>query len=391
MASYAQLAASAFAQGTVAPVAVSAQHISVTGWQAMEAPGELSKWDALAACASEPNPFFESWYLLPSLRALDPESSVQLLRFECDGQLAGLMPLVRDRRYYRWPIPHMHSWVHANCFLGAPLVAAGKEQTFWQALLDWADANAGIGLFLHLSHMPLNGPLHDALTQVLSQQNRAAALVHREDRALLQSNLSANAYLEAALSAKKRKELRRQHNRLSELGALQFERQSGGEALPGWIDSFLALEHSGWKGAGASALASNPVTQQMFSDALTGGAAQGKLERLTLSLDGKPLAMLVNFLTPPGAFSYKTAFDERYARYSPGVLIQRENLAILEHPQICWFDSCAAADHPMIDHIWRERRAIGRFSIAIGGTLRRRLFQAVARAETGDRSAGVLP
>jgi CelD/BcsL family acetyltransferase involved in cellulose biosynthesis len=371
-------------------VAVSAHRIRETCWRAMEAPGARREWDALAACASEPNPFFESWYLLPSLRSLDPVGSVQLLRFECDGRLAGLLPLVRDRRYYRWPIPHMRSWVHANCFLGAPLVAAGKEQAFWQALLDWADANAGIGLFLHLSHMPLDGPLHDALTQVLTQQNRTAALVHREDRALLRSSLSADAYLEAALSAKKRKELRRQHNRLSELGALQFERQMGGEALSEWIDSFLALEHSGWKGAGASALASNPVTQQMFRDALTGGAAQGKLERLSLSLDGRPLAMLVNFLSPPGAFSFKTAFDERYARYSPGVLIQRENLAMLEHPQIRWFDSCAAAEHPMIDHLWRTRRPIGRLSIAIGSTLRRRLFQALTRAELGRRPAGVL-
>ena len=38
-------------------------------------------------------------------------------------------------------------------------------------------------------------------------------------------------------------------------------------------------------------------------------------------------------LTPPGAFSYKTAFDERYARFSPGVLLQRENLAMLERPE----------------------------------------------------------
>ena len=47
-----------------------------------------------------------------------------------------------------------------------------------------------------------------------------------------------------------------------------------------------------------------------------------------LDLDGKPLAMLVNFLTAPGSFSFKTAFDEAFSRYSPGVLIQLDNLAI---------------------------------------------------------------
>ena len=91
--------------------------------------------------------------------------------------------------------------------------------------------------------------------------------------------------------------------------------------------------------------------------------------------------MLANFITAPGAYSYKTAFDERYARYSPGVLIQQENLALLDRADIAWCDSCAAADHPMIDHIWRERRSIGRVSIAIGGTLRRALFGGLVRAE----------
>ena len=389
MASKAALAASTFARVTPAPLAVPALHLKAASWHAMESPAARREWDALAAHASEPNPFYESWYLLPSLRTLDPHGEVQLLRFECDGILAGLLPVTRDRRYYRWPIPHLRSWVHANCFLGIPLVAAGMERAFWRALLEWADADAGTALFLHLSHLPLGGPLHDALAAVLAEQGRASALVHREDRALLRSKLSPQAYLEAALSAKKCKELRRQHNRLSELGELRFDRRTDGEGLSGWIESFLALEHSGWKGAGASALASHQVTRDLFRDALTGAAAKGKLERLTLSLDGQPVAMLVNFLTPPGSFGYKTAFDERYARYSPGVLIQRENLALLERSGIEWCDSCAAADHPMIDRIWRERRTIGRLSIGIGGTLRRRLFQALVCAELRRNPAGL--
>ena len=85
----------------------------------------------------------------------------------------------------------------------------------------------------------------------------------------------------------------------------------------------------------------------------------------------------------------KTAFDERFARFSPGVLLQRENLAILERPDIAWTDSCAAADHPMIDHIWRERRAIARLSIAIGGPLRRMLFACLVAAELRRRPAGI--
>ena len=363
--------------------------VQASAWQAFEAPEARLAWDALALCASEPNPFHESWYLLPALRALDPAGSVKLLRFEHGGELAAIMPVRHENRYYRWPIPQLTAWIHGNCFLGAPLVARGLEQQFWRAFLDWADANAGRALFLHLPHMPLDGPIHAALQAVLAASSRQGALVHREERAMLASDLPPETYFEASLSGKKRKELRRQFARLSELGTLRFERQRGDADLARWIEEFLALEHSGWKGAQGSALASHQDTIQMFREAMFGGAAQGRIERLTLWLDNKPIAMLASFITPPGAFSYKTAFDERFARYSPGVLLQRENLEMLQDDAIDWCDSCAAADHPMIDHIWRERRAVGRLSIAIGGRLRRAAFSRLARAELGRNPAGI--
>ncbi len=357
------------------------------GW--LEAPGSIAAWDELATRAAEPNPFYERWYLLPSLRALDPQRRIKLLRFEHDGELAGLLPLGSEARYYGRPFPHLRGWTHANCFLGQPLVASGLERQFWRALLDWADQNAGAALFLHLAHMPLAGPLYSALQAVLAEQDRPAALVHREERALLQSSADPEAYLEASLSSKKRKELRRQFARLSELGEVHFTRDHDAVGLDRWIDQFLELEHSGWKGSAGSALSSHLATETMFREALAGAAAQGRLERITLWLDFEPIAMLVNFLTPPGAFSYKTAFDERYARFSPGVLLQRENLELLRRDDVAWCDSCAAADHPMIDHLWRERRAIGRISIGIGGGLRRAAFRMIARAELGRNPSGI--
>ena len=372
-----------------ARAAVPTGQIRPVSWQTMDRPEARHAWNALALCAAEPNPFHESWYLLPALRALDPKGSAPLLRFEFDGELAGILPLRREARYYRWPIPQLSNWMHGNCFLGAPLVAAGLERQFWRALLAWADAHPRAGLFLHLAQIPLDGPLWSALQAVLAQQDRLAALVYREERALLASTLSPEAYFEESMSAKKRKELRRQHTRLAELGELTFERRRDDAHLARWCEDFLALEHSGWKGSAGSALASHQATARLFKEALSGAATHGRLERLTLSLDGEPIAMLVNFLTPPGAFSYKTAFDERYARFSPGVLIQRENLVMLSHAEVRWCDSCAASDHPMIERIWREKRAVGRVSIAIGGKLRRALFAKLLRAELGCRPAGL--
>lgn len=386
MASRAELNPAAARRLPAAPNAVSQTSLACVPWHSMEE--EVIAWDLLATHAAEPNPFFESWYLLPSLRAFDPDGHVRLMRFEVDGRLAGLLPLVRQRRYYRWPIPNLSSWLHDNCFLGTPLVARGAEAAFWQALLAWADARPGAGLFLHLRQLALEGPLYEALSALLIAQSRRAALVHREERAMLASELTADAYLEAALSGKKRKELRRQFARLSETGEVTFDRRDDDAGLDRWTEEFLLLESAGWKGEAASALSCSPETAGLFRESLKGAAARSKLERLTLLLDGRPIAMLATFLTPPGAYSFKTAFDENFARFSPGVLLQRENLAILERQDIAWSDSCASADHPMIDHLWRERRAISRISVAIGGTLRRAVFRRLARAEIARTPSG---
>lgn len=339
------------------------------------------RWNCLVARAAEPNPFFEPWYLRPSLDILAPGDSARLLVVERAGDWLGLMPVAAQPRYYGRLLPHWRNWLHANAFLGTPLIAQGHEAEVWRAMLDWADRFAGRELFLHLAGLPLDGPVHTALTKVCAADGRRLGLVHREDRAMLSSGLTPEAYLEAALSGKKRKELRRQYARLCEQGAVSVLRQRDAAGIDEWLAAFLALELAGWKGLAGSALACAPQTTQLFTTALREAAELGRLERLTLALDGVPIAMLATFLAGEGAFSYKTAFDERFARFSPGVLLQRENLALLEDPGLAWCDSCAAADHPMIDHLWRERRAIGRVSVAIGGTLRRAAFRVFLTAE----------
>lgn len=354
--------------------------LSLVPWRVLEA--EIEAWDRLAGRVSEPNPFFESWYLLPSLRHLPDTDRVAVLRFEQAGELAGLMPILRQPRYYRWPAPNLANWLHENAFCGMPLVARGAEDSFWRALLHWADRNGEASLFLHLRGMVENSPLTHSLTQVCREQARQMASVHREHRAFLSSDLAPEAYFEASLSGRKRKELRRQAKRLDELGDVRFERSRDDAQLDQWCAQFLSLESAGWKGKAASSLGSSKGTEALFIEALSGAAARGRLERIALMLDGRPIAMLATFLTPPGAFSFKTAFDETYSRFSPGVLLQRDNLAILDDPVIAWTDSCAASDHPMIDHIWRERRTMARLSIAIGGPLRRAAFRAFVTVET---------
>ena len=345
-----------------------------------------AQWDDLARCASEPNAFAERWCLAPALQLLDPQRSARLIAVEAAGELIGLMPLTSATHYGPLPLRHLTNWAHPNHFHGAPLVRSGQELPFWQALLGWCDANPRGGALIQLQRLTEDGPLHRALVDALTLRGQTStAPVHRETRALLQSTLSPADYWDTAVRPKKRKELRRQSARLAEGGALQFRHWQPGEDTAPWLDAFLTLEAQGWKGHAGSALASNPATRAWARTIISGAAAANRLDMRMLMQNGDPLAIVINFLCPPGGFAFKTAYAETLARFSPGVLLQQANLGLLHRTDIDWIDSCAAPGHPMIDSIWRERRSLVWVNAAIGGRTQRVKFAALTRAEAAWR------
>ncbi|KPF65370.1 GNAT family N-acetyltransferase [Porphyrobacter sp. AAP60] len=370
----------------VTPAGVSTDsHLRLLTLNQITEPAFVAAWERLAAQAGEPNPFYEPWFLIPSLRQWGASERVVIKAWFTGGRLAGLMPVVRSARYYSHAVTHATGWLHANSFCGTPLIEAGQEDDFWRMLLAHFDRSPRRALFLHLPKLPADGPAYAALARVLATGARGHYVAEMENRACLQGDFSAQEYLEASMSAKKRKELRRQYNRLAEEGLLTFERVEGSEGVAAWTEEFLALESAGWKGEEGSALASSPDTIALFHQALAGAAVAGRLERLALRLDGRAIAMLANFITAPGAYSFKTAFDEAYARYSPGMLLQLENLALLERPDVQWADSCAVEGHPMIERLWRGQRRMVSCNIAIGGPLRRAVFRLLKAYETRPR------
>ena len=327
-------------------------------------------WIDLARHASEPNPFAECWFMRPAIRYLSNDANNRMIAVWQGSLLLGLLPLTLAQRYGRLPIRHVQNWMHYHCFYGGPLVRAGYEHVFWKTALSAVDAQSWASNFLHIAGLDVCGVLFQSL-----RETRQTDIVHRSSRAMLQSVLDPESYFEANVRAKKRKEIRRLRTRLDELGSVEFAALKPDGDVGEWIKDFLVLEASGWKGREGSALNDDGSTKAFFSTAIIGAHRAGKLEMLRLTLDGKVIAMLVNFITPPGGFAFKIAFDEDYARYSPGVLIKIENLKVLHRADIDWMDSCAVEDHPMINSLWAERREIVRVTIPMTGTRRKLMFR----------------
>ena len=341
----------------------------------VEALERRARWSGLADAAAEANAFYMPDMLCAALDHLAGGATVRVLEAQRDGELIGLMPVAVSARHGRLPLRCVTNWMHDHCFFGAPLVRRGDEVAAWRELLGQLDRASWAPAFLHLRGLDAAGANAAALEALCVEQRRGRREVHRYDRAMLRSELDADAYWEANVRAKKRKELRRLQKRLADLGTVGSRLLVDGAELAAWCGEFLALEAAGWKGAEGSALACRDEDAAFFRAACAAAFEQGRLHFLRMDLDGRAIAMLVNFRHGDGAFSFKIAFDEALGRFSPGVLIEIANLqAVLGDPGMGWMDSCAAADHPMIDSLWGERRTITQYRIALRGPGRSMAF-----------------
>ena len=163
---------------------------------------------------------------------------------------------------------------------------------------------------------------------------------------------------------------------------LRHARDTPGETLG--VAAFSVTQRDAIVDAVEALRRASPDTEGFFRDAVAEAFAHGRLEFRRMDLDGAPVAMLINFVASPGSFSFKTAFDEAYARYSPGVLIQLDNLASTSRAGVEWMDSCAAQNHPMIDSLWGERRAVVRVSVPLSGWARRARWGIARGLEDGS-------
>lgn len=344
-----------------------------------------AEWRALAAAAIEPNAFYGPALLSPALSAFAAEQPETVVVRDGAGRLIGLAPTAPLQGYSRLPVSYVATWMHKHCFFAAPLVRAGAEHAFFRAFFDFAERR---GAFLRLRHLDAEGPLFAAAAAVAAETGRLVSTSARYERAMLRAPWTTDAYLAQSMRGKHRKDLRRRRARLEETGAVRFETLGGGDDLDAWTEEFLSIEASGWKGAAGTALKQDSASAQFFRDAVHRANAEGALQFFRFRLDGRTLGSAVNFRAGAVSFAFKIAYDEEFARYSPGVMIEIEIMKALERDGgVDLIDSCAKAEHPMIDRLWRERRVISAINISRRDPASKIMFRVLMMLEMAGEKA----
>ncbi len=307
-------------------------------------------WEALAADAAEPNPFYEPWMLLPALEAYGIDADFRCVAVWENGILGAVFPMRLKRRYRGMPLRALQSWRHRNMLLCTPLVRAKSASNCVSALLQ-----SGLAALVEFDWMPAGGRFYGALTEAASIGGQPWMVTDAYARALLVRSRDPR----PRYNSNMKNNLRRWEARLKPLGELRPVRLVEGDNVEAWLEEFMRLEASGWKGRAGTALACREDDRRFVAKMVPEAFRRGRLLITGLNLDERPLARHIMLTGGDGAFTFKIAHDETYEKSSPGVLAEVDNVRqFIENPGPRWLDSNTARESESYARVWKDHRTV---------------------------------
>jgi CelD/BcsL family acetyltransferase involved in cellulose biosynthesis len=318
----------------------------------------------------EANVFFAPRFLAPAMPRLE-ERQIRLavVRDEDErrSRLRMLFPYSIEKPGFSVGPSIMRVWSNPFGPLGTPLVdAEGAAETLDNLLEAIGRPEAKMPGILVLPDLRLEGRFAQLARAVAIGRDLPLTVTNAYERPMLESLDDGEAYLRGTLNKNHLREMRRQFRLLSELGSVTYNVARQPEEVRVRMEEFLALEASGWKGRKRSAMVNDRLRAAFAREAITNLAEADQVRIHTLDLDGRAIASMVVFIMAGEAYTWKTAYDESYARYSPGKLLVADLTEWhLDDANIRRTDSCAAPDHPIMSRFWNEREPMGTLVIGL--------------------------
>ncbi|NRG16973.1 GNAT family N-acetyltransferase [Rhizobiales bacterium] len=316
-----------------------------------EAAHHRAAWAALADSAVSPNPFFGPDFLLPYLDGMaNRPARLHVLKRTSDGAFLAAAPFARRR----FGLVSLVLSAEAGDYgpLGTPLVSPQCPQDEFGLWLE-AIANTAKTELLVFPYLRSDDAAARLLKEAAGASGWTIEECEKEERAGHGTGEAGEAQAKG-IAKTRRKELDRQFRRLSDMDETHFESIESPDSVIRAFKTFLTLEASGWKGRQGTALNATPERARFAREFVEKTARNGNIRIDALFHGGEAIAMLVLVRSGSRIFAWKIAYDETFARYSPGAQLARMSMrANLESSEIEEADSLAIPGHSMIAPLWR--------------------------------------
>ncbi|OLT55341.1 hypothetical protein BJF88_06910 [Cellulosimicrobium sp. CUA-896] len=343
---------------------------------------DAARWADLARRAVEPNPFLDPSFLLAAHRWFDDTGDIRLVVVEEDDRMVALLPLSRRPRFAPLPLPYATTagpFLARRAPLCAPLVDRHDTTDVLTTLLrHLGRRSSGFPGLLELTLFPGDGTLHDALHDAARATGTPVLERYRFERAAGRPVAAPGSWRDL-LSTSRRRKLRRFARALEEeLGQPLVGEERGDD--PRALADFVELEAAGWKGTtpGGGALRVVPHGVEWFTEVAEGFRARRLLRIFVLRAGDVTVYMSVKLVCGGGVFGVMDAYDERFARWSPGVVGRAAEVdQLLADPRVELFDPCMHPKNAASTALYPQRRTLVGLLLAPRGAIDRALVRSV--------------
>ncbi|HSE08345.1 MAG TPA: GNAT family N-acetyltransferase [Nocardioidaceae bacterium] len=283
------------------------------------------EWRQLCNRAEHDEPFYRPEWVSTYLDAFEPDAHLLLLEARVEGRLTAVLPLVETRGGWRklWARTLQGAANIHSCRFDIP---RERGQTGEASVAKiWSTLRGLPGWDLVIIPRVPSGGAADALVSQAARDGYPTGL-WRGWQAM------ESPYLEVDLApgedpttiaghAHFRRNVRRRLRRAMEKYEVRLRRVE--DADPEALEAFFELERRSWKGTTGTAIACNEATRYFYTAAATVAAQSGYLSLYFLDFDGVPVAGHLGLRYKGRYYMPKVAYDEDYAKYSPGHLLLR--------------------------------------------------------------------
>jgi CelD/BcsL family acetyltransferase involved in cellulose biosynthesis len=241
---------------------------------------------------------------------------------------------------------------HYYAFLSSPVVDPAFADEVIPAFFAAIEHSVELPNVVSLKQFDAEYPSHASMLKVFSQRGIEPLMLSETSRPFVTREFGVKK------SGSTRKKLRQDWNRLSSLGTVDVVNSRDSKDVEQAFETFLAMEKASWKGEQGTALLSDSNDAVFVRRLLHNLAARRDASVALLRVDGAIVAAQVLMYGGSTAYTWKTAYDAKFSKYSPGtLLVDRVTEELFAGAEIQAINSCAAEDSFM-GQLWAGRRAM---------------------------------
>jgi CelD/BcsL family acetyltransferase involved in cellulose biosynthesis len=240
-----------------------------------------------------------------------------LLAWQGDAQpkrLVGLWAFEHKSITPVWP-SFLAAPPYNYAFLSNPVVDPEFMDETIGAFFDAIERERALPNVIRFRYLDANSDSYAAIVKALTARGAQMLKLAERERPFVTPDIGLKR------SGSTRKKLRQDWNRLCAVGAVDVLNERSPEAVRVAFEAYLAMEAASWKGARGTALLSDEADAAFARRLIATLAAERNASVAQLRVDGRVIAAQVLLYCGTTAYTWKTAFDLEFGKFSPGALL----------------------------------------------------------------------